>query len=577
MDYTYEYEKIPEISEKDYNIIQLDKLNDDEKEIIDPLVPPTSGLRMVIFDVKDKHYNMTRQKTFHFLRVIKGISVVAKEELQKESPNILIVTDDRPSADVLLGLASRIFAYEGYTVYHQSGEGETDPRSNYVRGDSKMATPYAAASVALLDEIDVVLMITASHNALKWNGLKFYIQRPIPISGTVMKKVSAHALSLNFIEVSKSYTPKMIDAEKTNNDYILKLVSKIVDLNVLKGKNIVIWPFLGAAPELVDVLESTGANVILIDNNLNPPDPTRGFEESEVERIMKENNAKISIMLDADRDRIVFIIRIGNKFYNFEPNQLYTAMHNILSSEMNKNIVNVKTIPSDPGCDDTSKVNFVCGVGYKHLGILQYLAADLDVPSSQVELSVIYHFTDNNYEKVRSQREIKEILKNTFPDNSEMIFALWEESGGHTFNLFNYHQGKLTSKFPVIGDKYPVPAILVLCTLLEMDYDFNEYIADIGRERTTISATDVQKIEYIDRLKNLIGEKITIDKFSYTVNAFSDMDDKVDVVYLKSDTSVLFVRPSGTGPNIRIYVFGPKTSFKQELENVAKFVKQNSH
>ena len=134
----------------------------------------------------------------------------------------------------------------------------------------------------------------------------------------------------------------------------------------------------------MQVLESTGAKVILIDKNPDPPDPTRGFEEEPVRQMMKQNDAKIAIMLDADRDRIVFIIRIGENFYNLEPNQSYTAMHNILSKEMGKNIVNVKTIPSDPGCDETSKVNFICGVGYKHLGILQYLAADTEVPQSQV-------------------------------------------------------------------------------------------------------------------------------------------------------------------------------------------------
>ena len=577
MNYTFAYESIPETVKEDYKTINLDDLDDSEQKIIDPLVPPTSGLRMVIFDVQDNSYTLTRKKTFYFLRVIKGISVIAKEELGKEKPSVLIVTDDRPSADILLDLSSRIFAYEGYTVYHQVGEGETDPRSTYIRGFSKMATPYAAASVALYDDIDVVIMITASHNSLKWNGLKYYIQRPIPISGTVMKKVSAYALSLDQIELSKTYTPKMIDADEVNNKYIINLVSKIVDLGVLEGKNIVLWPFLGAAPELVQVLESCGAKVILIDNNPDPPDPTGGFEEEPVKQIMGKNDAKIAIMLDADRDRIVFIIRIGGKFYNLEPNQLYTAMHNILSSEMNKSIVNVKTIPSDPGCDDTSKVNFICGVGYKHLGILQYLAADTEVPQSQVDLSVIYHYLDNKYIKLHSQKEIKDIIREAFPGKEEVIFAIWEESGGHTFNLFHNNGGKLSSELPIVGDKYPVPAILVLCALLEMDYDFNKYIADIGRGRTTISATDLQKIQYIDNLKRLIGKDITIDEVTYSVNSFSDMKGKVDVVYLQSETSVLFVRPSGTGPNIRIYIFGPQNSFEQELSAAVNYVKQNSN
>ena len=130
MEYSFEFESIPETSEspeKNFNTIKLDKLDEDERKIIDPLVPPTSGLRMVIFDVQDKNYTMTRKQTFYFLRVIKGISVVAKEELGKDSPNVLVVTDDRPSADILLDLSSRIFAFEGYTVYHQMGKGETDP------------------------------------------------------------------------------------------------------------------------------------------------------------------------------------------------------------------------------------------------------------------------------------------------------------------------------------------------------------------------------------------------------------------------------------------------------------------
>ena len=82
--------------------------------------------------------------------------------------------------------------------------------------------------------------------------------------------------------------------------------------------------------------------------------------------------------------------------------------------------------------------------------------------------------------------------------------------------------------------------------------------------------------QYIDNLKNLIGNSISVEQFSYRVNAFSDMNNKVDVVYLQSETSVLFVRPSGTGPNIRIYVFGPQNTYEQELSAVVDFVKSNS-
>jgi len=49
--------------------------------------------------------------------------------------------------------------------------------------------------------------------------------------------------------------------------------------------------------------------------------------------------------------------------------------------------------------------------------------------------------------------------------------VLWEESGGHTFSILDIIADgsdiKATSQFPLIGDKYPAVAILVLCALLK--------------------------------------------------------------------------------------------------------------
>ena len=47
-------------------------------------------------------------------------------------------------------------------------------------------------------------------------------------------------------------------------------------------------------------------------------------------------------------------------------------MHNILSKDFGKKILNVRTIPSDLRGDHTSFMNILTGVGYKHLGLILY-------------------------------------------------------------------------------------------------------------------------------------------------------------------------------------------------------------
>ncbi len=50
-------------------------------------------------------------------------------------------------------------------------------------------------------------------------------------------------------------------------------------------------------------------------------------------------------------------------------------------------------------------------------------------------------------------------------------------------------QERLSSVLPVIGDKYPVPAILTLCALIESGYDLTDSIdKNILGTRTTIHA-----------------------------------------------------------------------------------------
>ena len=104
-------------------ILKLPDLSEEEKKVVDPIVAPTSGLRMQIFDIEviegNKKYILPNRNLFLFLRVFKAISQKFKEMKSNQNLKVFIVTDDRPSKDILLNYCSQIFAYDGFEVYHQ--------------------------------------------------------------------------------------------------------------------------------------------------------------------------------------------------------------------------------------------------------------------------------------------------------------------------------------------------------------------------------------------------------------------------------------------------------------------------
>ena len=90
--------------EQGIKVLALPDLTEEERNIIDPIVAPTSGLRIQICDIieDNKKYFLSNRKLFLFLRVFKAISQHYKEIKGNQKLNILLVTDDRPSKDIRL-------------------------------------------------------------------------------------------------------------------------------------------------------------------------------------------------------------------------------------------------------------------------------------------------------------------------------------------------------------------------------------------------------------------------------------------------------------------------------------------
>ncbi|MBD3197778.1 MAG: hypothetical protein GF317_22190 [Candidatus Lokiarchaeota archaeon] len=562
-------------------ILHLPKLSKEEEKIVDPIVAPTSGLRIQIFDV-DEHdgkfkYTLTRRKLFLFLRLFKAISVKFKEIKKNENLKVLIFTDDRPSSKILLDYSSQIFANDGFELYYQDD----------LDGKSRISSPYGSASVALYEDIDLVIVLTASHNELSWNGIKFYINYPIPISGDLFKDVSKIALTITDIKLRTKYDPIKIDAIKKNNDYILDLLSNIINIENIQDSNIIIWPYLGKAEGILRLFRRLGANITLIEETINPPNPIKKVKEKKLQKIMKETKSNIALLLDADRDRIALYVKQNGKYYTFIPNEIYSAMHNILARVYGKKIINVRTVPSDLRGDETSFLNILTGVGYKHLGIILYFLFDIEVDQSKINSALLYMEGDEReLIQIDEPEPLKEMILQEMEengiDNAKFVVVMWEESGGHTLNILDVEKDETSNEFkfstnlPLIADKYPVPALVIITELLASGHQIPKAIDwSIKGINRTIDATDEQKVKIMKEFEKNDGKELKIDENTYDIKGLYDNNGNIDIYQLKSSNSTLYFRPSGTGPNVRFYIFGDRETYLNEIKAVMRFVKEN--
>ncbi|MHA1793605.1 MAG: hypothetical protein ACTSVI_13250 [Promethearchaeota archaeon] len=575
------YEQLSIREEKGFQKIELTELNDSEKETINPIVPPTSGIRIKLLKKENDHYNCLSRDFYLFLRIFKAISIQLKELLKKPA-NILITSDERPTSDQLIKQAFRIFAKDGHDIFVQNEKEEKIKFSNFYH--SGLSTPYTSASIAMDEKLDAAICITASHNSIIWNGIKFYYKYPIPIAGNLMRAISEKAINLKSITIENE--EKILLNGKNYQTLINKkmkeFVKNIIPIETVKNAPIIIWPYLGDAKGINELLTSFGADVRTIKTSMEPPDPTTNFPENDIKKHMEENNSKIAIMLDADRDRIVFYIKSKDEYLKMTPNELYTAMHNILAKEFNKLLINVRTVPSDPRSDEQAICTIETGVGYKHLGVVLYSACGLMVDPSQASNALIYGQEKNSPIKLKSPTDLIDFINLHAGENKKdpYLMNLWEESGGHAINILqpileNNKIIKFTSRFPLIGDKFPAPAIVLLCELLSRGYKLLDYLdPSIKGSRVKIEADDHEKKAIMNSLEKMVGKKIMIGDHEYDVLSYSDNNGKLDIIHLLRENTKIYIRPSGTGNSVRIYIFGNEKTNEREMEDIANFIKK---
>lgn len=237
---------------------------------------------------------------------------------------------------------------------------------------SKEAVPTPAVSYGVLKrEAALGVMITASHNPPRYNGIKLKPE----YGGPALPEVTSLVEKLLDSSLKPAIRPASVEVVDLKRDYILALKSKVSDskLKLFNFKVAVDVMYGSGSGILSELLDSYGIEVSEIHNEINPyfggihPEPIPPNTDGLSEFVVK-NGSDVGIVLDGDGDRIGAVDEDG-KFVN--PHQIFALLMKHLVEDRGKRgkVVWTCSLGREPeklaqryGID-----HYITPVGFKHI------------------------------------------------------------------------------------------------------------------------------------------------------------------------------------------------------------------
>jgi len=235
--------------------------------------------------------------TFENLRTVIQACADYFNKQFKPPRRIIIGYDTRFLSDKCAQAAAEVLAANGIKVY---------------LSDKPSPTPATSLNIRLLG-LNGGLIITASHNPGRFNGLKIKTQFGSPADHTVTQKVEAllYKNKAKTVSLEEGVKTKKIEVINPIPKYI-ETVRKYLDLDLLKNSDLKIAAEVmhGAGNSYhSDVLKGTKVKIDIINAEPNPtfeglkPEPLP-HNMPKLMEIMKKNKYDIGLATDGDADRV---------------------------------------------------------------------------------------------------------------------------------------------------------------------------------------------------------------------------------------------------------------------------------
>ncbi|MDB4859793.1 phosphoglucosamine mutase [Candidatus Marinimicrobia bacterium] len=247
------------------------------------------------------------------IKSISGIRGIVGETLNKTVVNSYsnIFSSIQPVGDILLARDTRP---HGKELYESILKTLTRTGRNVV--DCGIIPTPTAQFIIKEKELSGGIVITASHNPVEWNGLKFLDNDGCFLNANKMEKL----LSENPKSINLNKSGYIIEAKSAYQNHIQNILGlNCIDINKIRNKKfkVVVDTVNGAAYKaLPEILEKLNCNIIKIYCSNDGTFP-RGTEPipsnlNDLSNAVIKNNADIGFATDPDADRLAIVDNHGN-------------------------------------------------------------------------------------------------------------------------------------------------------------------------------------------------------------------------------------------------------------------------
>lgn len=385
-----------------------------------------------------------------------------------------------------------------------------------------LPTPVVAHAIVQL-QLAGAVMLTASHNPFKYNGIKFIPDYAGPATSEITRKIEK-----NIAQTKENlFLSKEIKESKEVNyinpipEYIEHL-STLVDFDLIaKAKlKVVADPLYGAGYGLLDeILKRAGCEVYAIHNQRDvmfgglSPDPSIKHL-NKLGYMVKKMKAHLGVALDGDGDRFGVVDSVG---VYLSPNQVLTLLSEYL--------LGVRKL----------KGSLVRTVATTHA--LDTIASNYNTQAIEVPVGFKY---------------VGQVMR------ERPVVLGGEESGG--LSILNH-----------IPEKDGILADLLLCEVTArlgrpLSNILDEIYAKYGcfqSERLDIYFPQEKKEDLLKSLKNNPPNEVAGVKVEKVLTI-----DGVKILF--SDNSWMLIRPSGTEPLVRAYI---EAAAEERFEALKRYTK----
>lgn len=381
---------------------------------------------------------------------------------------------------------------------------------------------------------DYAVNITASHNRKEYNGIKIYGNDGIQIDEEEQKKITSLFDATNEVEVFNKYQKmrlkkvkfvgkKILDAY-INGTYEKQKRSIKITYTALNGT--------GFKP-LKKLFAYNGFKVSAVQTKKDPnfttcPYPNPEFEEAFAVAKKKalKNGSDIIIATDPDADRLGVMVKSGNTFKKLSGNEVGYIFADALLSEKQGNIV-VTSVVTSPLIDKICKKY--------NAKLYKTLTGFLSMGKKAKELAKTY--------------------------GRESIALIYEESCGYVVNNAYDKDGIFAGlKMAQIAEKLKKNGKTLLEYLAQIYEKYGNLTALEDSLPTKNSQMFIEKIRK-NHLKTL---KIDIKEIIDYQNDNTGLP-KQNFLEFKLEDGSFILRPSGTEPKLKIYLFHQDPDFAHAL------------